>query len=135
MIRVAVGGAHQIPEIRGEAGGPFETAMRGPGMRAPLRQVLPAHQDMVDAGMTSDKVIEVLARIGLVAHQETPFAEAEILNEHRIAAQFLPAPVGDIDAPEPDVGVRMQPEADLMAKAVLFSPPDEPVAARRRSGP
>ena len=61
--------------------------MRGPWMRAALRQILPAHHDMVDAGMPSDKVIEILARIGLVAHQEAPLSEAEILNEHRVAGQ------------------------------------------------
>ena len=127
MIRVAVCGAHHIPEVGGKTRRPFETAVRGPGVRAALRQVLPAHQDIVHDGAPSDKVIDVLARVGLVAHQEAPFSKTEILNQDGVQAQLLPAPVLDIDAPEPEVAVRMQPEADLMAEAVLFSLPDEPV--------
>jgi hypothetical protein len=75
-VRVAVGGAHQLEKIRGEAGGAFQTAMRDPGMRTALRQVLPAHQHVAHARMSNDKVFEILACIDLVAHQEAAFAQA-----------------------------------------------------------
>ena len=63
--------------------------MGRPGMRAPLRQILPAHQYEVHAAMLRDKVIEILARIGLVVHQEALFAEAQILDEDGVAGQLL----------------------------------------------
>ena len=127
LIRVAVGGAHHRAEIGGEAGGAFETAMRDPRVRAALRQVLPAHENMVHDGMPCGKVIEILACVGLVAHQEAPFAEAEILNENSVAGQFTVAPVNDVDPPEPNVGVRVHPQADPVAEALLFSLPHEAI--------
>ena len=99
MIGVAVGGPHKLPEIGCEAGGTFDTAMRDPGMRAVLRQVLPAHQNVIHAGMPRDMVIEILACVGLVAHQEARFAEAEILNEDGVAGQRPTAPVDDLEPP------------------------------------
>ena len=98
-VGVAAGGAHQLAQVGGEAGGALETAMRGPGMRAALREILPAHHDRIGARMARDEVIEILARIGLVAHQETRIAEAEILNEQSVAGQLGFAPVHDREPP------------------------------------
>ncbi len=138
-IGVAVGGTHQLAKIGGEGGSALETTMRDPRMRASLRQILPAHHDVVGPGMRRDEMIEILARIGLVAHDEALFAETEILDERRVAVRLRVALVDDQDAPEPNVGTGMQPEADLMAQSVRLSLPDRPVAANaglaRRLGP
>ena len=78
-------GPHHLAEIRGEAGGAFETAMRGPGICAALRQILPAHQDVVQARMLSNVMVEILAGVGLVVHQEAPIAETKVLDENGVA--------------------------------------------------
>ena len=87
-IGVAAGGTHQLAEVGGESGGALETAVRGPGMRAALREILSAHHDRIGARMARDEVIEILARVGFVAHQETGIAEAEVLNEQSVAGQL-----------------------------------------------
>ena len=98
-IGVAVGGTHQLAEVGGESGGALEAAVRGPGMRAALREILSAHHDRIGARMARDEVIEILARIGLVAHQETGIAEAKILNEQSVAGQLGFASVLDREPP------------------------------------
>jgi hypothetical protein len=45
--------------------------------------------------MARDEVIEILARVGLVAHQEIGIAEAEILNEQSVAGQLGFATIHD----------------------------------------
>ena len=71
-IGIAMGGAHQLPEIGRKAGSTLETAVRDPRMPAVLRKILPPHEDRTHAGMPGDMMVDVLARIGLIVHQEAP---------------------------------------------------------------
>jgi hypothetical protein len=70
-------------------------------------------------------VVDILARIGLVVHHEGLFAEAEILDQDRIAGHFRIAKVDRFDAPQPNVRGRMQPKADLVAHTGFLSFPDK----------
>ena len=72
--------------------------MRDPGKSAALRQVLPAHQNKVQPGMPRDMVVDILACVGLVVHQEATVPETEILNEDGVAGQSCRV-VHDLDAP------------------------------------
>ena len=94
--------------------------MRGPGMRAALREVLAAHHDEPGARMARDEVIEILARIGLVAHQEVRIGEPEILDEQGVARQFGLAPVLDRQPPQPDVDLGVQRQRDAESDAALL---------------
>jgi hypothetical protein len=60
-----VGRTHKLPEIARKRGSPFETAVRNPWMGATLRQILTAHRYEPDAGMASNKMVDILAGIGL----------------------------------------------------------------------
>ncbi len=74
--------------------------------------------------MASDMMVEILTGVGLIIHQETLIAEPQILDEDSVAWELLVAPVDDLDAPEPRVQSRVQPEGDPVANAVLRSLPD-----------
>ena len=77
--------------------------MRSPGICPALRQILPAHQNVVQARMPRDIMIEILTGVGFVVHQEAPLAEAKILDEDRVAGQLTIAPVDHLDPPQPYV--------------------------------
>ena len=49
--------------------------------------------------MPRDMMVEILAGVGLVVHQEAPFAEAKILDEDGVARELAVAPVDDLDPP------------------------------------
>src|SRR5208283_3775047 len=76
------------------------------------------------------EMIEVLARVGLVAHQEALSAKSEVLNKDRVARDLLTASVHHMDAPDPDVQVRVQPQTHLTAKALLLRLPDDAIVSR-----
>ena len=90
----------------------IEAAMRRPGIGAALGEILPGHQDIAGARMAGDEMIEVLARVGLVAHQKIPLPQAEILNKDGVALRLVAAAVDDLDPPQPGIRIRVQPEAD-----------------------
>ena len=117
-------------KVRGETGLPVQAAVGGPGIGAALRQILAAHQHGPHPGMAGDMMVHVLAGIGFVVHQEALVAEAEVLDEDCVAGQVLVALVGDLDAPEPDVRLRAQPERHLMPDAAALSFPHDAVRPR-----
>ena len=82
---VAVARPQQLHRVGGEAGGTLEAAVRDPGVRAALRQVLPAHHHRPAARVTGDVVVDVLRGVGLVVHDEAAIAQAEVLHEDRVA--------------------------------------------------
>ena len=94
----------------------------------PCEKILPAHHNVAEARMPGNMVIEILADVGLVVHQEALIAEPEILDEDGVAGEGRVAPVDDVEPPQPDAGVRMQPEGDAMADAARVSLPDKAVA-------
>src|ERR1700722_14471421 len=67
--------------------------------------------------MMRDMVVEILAGVGLVVHQEALIAEPEILDEDSVAGKRLIAAIHDLDAPEPRAQSLVQPERDPMANA------------------
>ncbi len=129
-----MGGPEQLPQVGGEAVRAFEATVRGPRMRAALSEVLAAHHDIAGARMGRDEMIEILARIGFVAHQEVWIGEAEILDEQRVARQLSFAPVLDREPPQPDVRVRVERQRDAKCDAALLSRPDEAVVRDADAG-
>src|ERR1700722_11269331 len=74
--------------------------------------------------MMRDMVVEILAGVGLVVHQEALIAEPQILDEDSVAGKRLIAAIHNLDAPEPRVRSRVQPERDPMADAAPVAFPD-----------
>ena len=130
-IGVTVGGAHHLAKIGGEVRRAFQTAVRGPWMRSALRQILPAHQNKDPAPMARDVMVRVLAGVGLVVHEKARIAKPEILDEDGVAGDVRFAIVDDLDAPEPGVQARMQPERDPMPDAGSPLPPRHSGRPRR----
>ena len=82
---VAVGRAEKLQRVGGEARAAVQAAMSEPRVPAALRQILAVHDHRAEAGMAGDGVVGVLRAVGLAVHQETAFAEADILDEHNVA--------------------------------------------------
>src|ERR1700722_6155883 len=78
---------------------------------------------MTQARMTRDMMVQILAGVGLVVHQEALIAEPEVLDEDSVAGELLVAAVDDLDPPEPCVQARVQPERDPMADAARLTFP------------
>src|SRR6516164_210508 len=99
---ITPGRPQQLKEIGGIADSAFETAVSDPGMLASLREILPPHQERTHPRMASDVMIEVLARVRLVVHQESRLAEAEILDEDGVAGEHDLATVAHLHTPHPE---------------------------------
>ena len=72
-------------------------------------------------------MVEILAGVGLVVHEEALVAEPQILDEDGVTRELLVAVVDDLDPPEPYVQAWMQPEGGAMADAAFLSVPHVPV--------
>ena len=83
--------------------------------------------------MVRDVMVEILAGVGLVVHQEALIAEPKILDQNRVAWELLVAAIGDLDPPKPRVPPRVKPKRDPMSDAALFSLPD--IAVVRSADP
>jgi hypothetical protein len=121
---IAVPGTHQLPEIGGKPDGSFYAAVRDPGMPVVLLQILPCHQHITAARVSSDVMVEVLTGIRLVAQEEARLTETEVLNEDTVAAQHLLTFIADFDMPQPQVLPGMQPQRDPIAYPAYFALPD-----------
>ena len=53
--------------------------------------------------MVRDVMVEILAGVGLVVHQEALIAEPKILDQNRVAWELLVAAIDNLDPPEPRV--------------------------------
>ena len=138
-VGVAIGRAEQLHRVRGEAGRAIEATMRDPWVAAVLRQVLPAQHHRPAAGMPGDVVVDVLRRVRLVVHEEAAFAQADVLDEDRIARHFDVPGVRDLEAPQPEIVPGMQPKRDAVPHAAGGAVPGEAVVtgaeADHRAGP
>ena len=67
--------------------------------------------------MAGDVVIDVLRRVGFVVHEEAAVAQADVLHQDRIARHCRRAGVRDLDPPEPERVLRVQPKRDVVAHA------------------
>ncbi len=83
--------------------------------------------------MMCDMMVEILASVGFVVHQEALIAEPQILDQDSIAWEPLFAVVGDFDPPKPRVQPRVKPKRDLMSDPTLLTFPD--IAVVRRPDP
>src|ERR1700722_15157175 len=83
LIGVAVIGPHHLAKVGRETRGAFEAPVSGPRIRSPLRQIPPPHQNMIQAWMALDMMVEVLAGVGLVVYQEALIAQPEGPDEER----------------------------------------------------
>src|SRR6516165_1711971 len=130
MLRIAPGRAHQLQIIRGVTGSAFMAAVRYPGMLPGLRQILTGHEDRTHARMLRNVMIEVLARVGFVVHQEPGVPEAEVLYQQRIARERLVALVAHLHEPPPDVSIRLQLQGDPVRDSAHLSLPEKAVRSR-----
>src|SRR4029453_15281478 len=90
--------------------------------------ILPTHDDGSEARIGGNVVIGVLGDVGLVVHDEAAPAEAEILDHDRVARQLGLAAVGELEMPQPQIAVGMQPKRHAVLQAEALALPDEAVA-------
>ena len=100
----------QLEAVGQEAGRPVQAAVHDPGHGAVLGNVLPrAEQDLEISG-PEDRVVEVLAGVGLAASDDVLVGQPEVLREDSVHAQPLAGAVGRLHRPEPGRRDRVEPE-------------------------
>src|SRR4029077_18104946 len=130
LLCIAPRRAHELQEIRGITNSALTTAMRYPGMPAALRKILARHENRTHAGMVPDMMIEVLAGVGFVVHQEPGVPEAEVRNEQRVAPKRLLAPIAHLHEPQPEILICVQLQTDLVRNPAELSVPEEAFPGR-----
>ncbi len=131
---VAVGGAEELHRVGGEAGGVVEAGVGDPRVSGALGEVLAAHHHRAAGGVGLDVVVDVLRGIGLVAHDEAAGAEAEVLDQGGVAGERFGAGVGDLDAPQPERALGVEPQGDGMAERRGRALPDDAVVEGGEGG-
>ena len=117
----------QLQRVGGEAGGARKAAVRDPRVPAALRQILPAHHHRSAARVVSDVVVDVLRRVGFVAHEEAAIAQADVLHQDRITRHWLRVGVRDLDPPQPELVLGVQPKGDGVPQAADCPVPREAI--------
>lgn len=127
-VGVPVGRAEELQRVGGEGGSAVEATEGDPRMLAALCLVLPTHDDGSQARIGGDVMIDILRDVSLVVHEEAAPAEAQVLDQDRVARQLAGATVGEREMPEPDIALRVQPERHSMLQAGTLTVPDETIA-------